>query len=188
MPKPAGGITRVLSHRDKAAVLAHLLRLDAEDRYMRFFAGITDNGIRRYVDGIDWKASVLIGHFSGARMVGLAELLPSGPRWQRGMELAVSVEPHWRGRGLGRHLCESALEKARARHMRCVRLLVLHENTAMLRMVRAMGAELSQEAGVVTALIRLKPDMQAMALAAMAWAESTIAQALHLPRRQGRLT
>ena len=43
-------LTRELHANERPQLLAHLLALDAEDRYLRFAHMLSDDGIRHYVE------------------------------------------------------------------------------------------------------------------------------------------
>src|SRR6476620_7086068 len=47
-------LARELHADERAELLAHLLALGAEDRRLRFEYSMSDDGVRRYVEGIDF--------------------------------------------------------------------------------------------------------------------------------------
>lgn len=88
-------------------VLAHLLRLPAEDRRMRFESTLSDEAIEGYVAGIDFHADRVFGIYTpDLRLVGMAHLALD-PR-TRTAEFGVSVDRAERGRGYGYALLERA--------------------------------------------------------------------------------
>ena len=48
-------LARELHADERAELLAHLLALGAEDRRLRFEYSMSDDGVRRYVEGIDFS-------------------------------------------------------------------------------------------------------------------------------------
>lgn len=191
VPVALTGITRQLGPRDKAALMGHFLRLNSEDRTMRFFSPVGDASINAYVEAINWARTVLIGHFAGARLVGLAEVIPTGPRWQRCAEVAVSVEPDWRRHGLGKRLLDRAMAAARAVGLRQLRLVILPDNHTMVRLARGLGGKMRSDSGVVTAQIALWPERKMPAwlehlAGALASAPTQLVETLHWPHRHHR--
>lgn len=48
-------LTRELQADERKQLLVHLLALSAEDRRLRFEHALSDDGLRHYVDGIDFS-------------------------------------------------------------------------------------------------------------------------------------
>src|SRR2546423_1123040 len=51
----------LLDSRHREQLIAHLLALNPEDRSDRFIGAVSDDYVRRYVDGIGYARDVLIG-------------------------------------------------------------------------------------------------------------------------------
>lgn len=147
------GAFRALWAFDRAAYLAHLLRLDAADRVSRFQYAATDAQIARHVDEFLKGGGHVIGWFIGGELRGAAEVALL--RDHGAAEAAFEVEPAWRGRGVGAELVSRALLWARNRG--AVRLLIhtTRRNTAMLKAATQRGAvfefDLSEADGVIVA-------------------------------------
>ncbi len=90
-------LVRRLHRRDMPAIEAHLLRLDRDDRRLRFFREATDAQILAYLGGFDWNGSLLLGAIRDDRVVGLAEALFDGSGPSHQVEVAVSVDIEFRG-------------------------------------------------------------------------------------------
>ncbi len=105
-----------LTAADRARVEAHLLRLSPADRSLRFAAGlVTDETVRRYVDGIRFETDHVLGLVSKRGVViGLAHGCVFDAGGQRHVEAAFSVDAEWRGHGFGSRLMEALLLRARA--------------------------------------------------------------------------
>lgn len=105
-----------LETTDRLRVEAHLLRLSAEDRSLRFAAGVvTDDAIRRYVAAIAFNRQVVLGFVSlRGQVFGLAHGCPFMQAGRQHLEVAFSVDASWRGRGLGRRLMNAMLEHTAA--------------------------------------------------------------------------
>jgi len=91
---------------DAPRVLDHLLRLSAEDRSLRFAAGVvTDAAICRYVASIPFDRDLVLGLVSQRGLVfGLVHGCAFAVRGSRHVEAAFSVDAPWRGRGLATQL------------------------------------------------------------------------------------
>jgi GNAT superfamily N-acetyltransferase len=145
---------RLTSH-DCAAVLGHLLRLDAADRRLRSMQALTEGAIAGYVARIDFSASACFGCFDDAcELVALAKGLACDVKPVRCVEAALSTDVGWRQRGLAR-LGFEAFEAWCSD--RGVERIVLHcdaRNTAMHRLLRSMAATTTVEDGQVDAVVR----------------------------------
>ena len=134
--------------------LEHLVRLDPEDRRLRFGYAVDDVTIRAYVRGLDPRAHRLIVHLDdNGRVVGAVHLAPSGGN----VEFGVSVDSAWRGQGLGRQLFERAVLWARNRGLRKAHVYCLTDNRAMRHIARTAGMEIELEAGESAGALALVP-------------------------------
>ena len=88
----------VLTAAHAAAVEAHLLRLDAGARSLRFAAGVvTDDTVHRYVAGIDHGRDVVLGAFDrNGTLVAVAHGCVYEVRGRTRVEAAFSVDAPWR--------------------------------------------------------------------------------------------
>lgn len=125
---------RRLEAQARPAVLAHLLALDDDDRYMRFGAAVRDAGIRALVARLDFERDLLLGLEAEGRLVGLAHVGFGGGVLA---ELALSVLPPWRRRGLARILFGRA---ARLAKRVCIAgFACIHGHPATLRIAHGFG-------------------------------------------------
>ncbi|MBN8489319.1 MAG: GNAT family N-acetyltransferase [Burkholderiales bacterium] len=152
---------RSLSERQRPRVLAHLLGLEAHDRYLRFGYAANDAQIGRYVDLLDFRRDEVFGIFNRRlELIAMAHLayLPDVPGEQPMAEFGVSVSPQARGRGYGARLFDHAVLHARNRHIDTLIIHALSENTAMLRIARNAGATLEREGGESEARLKLPSE------------------------------
>jgi GNAT superfamily N-acetyltransferase len=138
-------LVRRLYQKDAPAIEAHLLRLDAQDRRLRFFREATDMQVRAYVQGIDWDHALLLGAICGDRVVGIAEALFGRAIPVRHAEIAVSVDADHRGRGLGGFLVAHAVDRAGLLGVSQTSLSFLRENRSIQRIVRTLGGQVDME-------------------------------------------
>lgn len=148
---------RSLAQRHRPRILAHLLRLGEQDRYLRFGHPASDAQIARYVDLIDFDHDEVYGIFN-RRLDLIAQahlaILPGA----REAEFGVSVLPKARNRGYGGRLFERALLHARNLGVDTLVVHALTENVPMLRIVRAAGATVERAGGEAMARLRVPHD------------------------------
>ncbi len=142
-------VLRPLGQSDACHILRHFRDFDAADRYSRFFSSKSDAGLQNFVESFDWDRMLAIGAFDGDRLVGVAEL-----GWEQDdegslAELAFSVSPEWRHRGIGtwvtRHLCALACEVG----VRRIYAIWIGENTPAYRIMRSLGARIGRDGKVM---------------------------------------
>lgn len=152
---------RSLAERHRPRVLAHLLQLGPEDRYLRFGYHASDAQIGRYVDLLDFRRDEVFGIFNRRlELIGMAHLayLTESPAERHMAEFGVSVSPHARGRGYGGRLFEHAVLHARNRHVDTMIIHALSENSAMLHIARNAGATVQREGGDSEARLKLPSE------------------------------
>lgn len=152
---------RSLAQRHRPRVLAHLLSLAQEDRYLRFGYAASDVQVSRYVDLLDFDRDEVFGIFNRRlELIAQAHLayLPNSNRLRQAAEFGVSVLPKARGRGYGARLFDHAMLHARNRGVDTMIIHALSENAAMLKIVRKAGATVEREGGEAEARLRLPPE------------------------------
>ena len=145
------------AHRERIA--AHLLALDAHDRYLRFGYAASDDQVRRYAQGLDFVRDEIFGIYNRRlELIAMAHLAFSRtPQASRCAEFGVSVAARARGRGYGSRLFERAVIHARNEGVDLLFIHALSENTAMLKIARNAGAVLERSGGETEAHLRLPP-------------------------------
>jgi ribosomal protein S18 acetylase RimI-like enzyme len=155
---------RSLSARQRPRILAHLLALDTNDRYLRFGYAAADDQIRRYVERIEFERDEIFGVFNRRlELVALAHLayepaVDAGVQRPSAAEFGVSVALRGRGRGYGARLFDHAVLRARNRGVDIIVIHALSENVAMLRIVRNAGATIERTGADAEAHLRLPPE------------------------------
>lgn len=178
-----------LEAEDRPAVGAHLLRLDAHDRYLRFGYAATDEQIQRYVDGLDFVRDDLFGIFNRRlQLIALAHLASGGAvglsECDACAEFGVSVDRSARGRGYGSLLFDRAVRHARNDGVRLLFIHALTENAAMLHIARSAGATLEQAGSETEAYLRLPPSTLDTRMTELV--EQQVAETDFLLKRQAR--
>jgi len=128
-----------LSDADRDALRAHLFRLGAHDRRLRFGAEFDEAWLRQYAKGIDFAHDVVLAERdAGGRIVGIAEMRASrdAPDVR---EIAFSVDVAERCRGCGTRLVAAALDHARREGFTLLQALCSTGNAAMLRILGRVG-------------------------------------------------
>jgi RimJ/RimL family protein N-acetyltransferase len=146
-----------LAERHRPRILAHLLALPAQDRYLRFGYAVSDEQVARYADLIDFSRDEVFGIFN-RRLELIAQAHLAALPDAREAEFGVSVLPHARGRGYGGRLFDHAVLHARNRGIHTLVVHVLAENTAMLKIARNAGATVEREGSEAMARLRLPPE------------------------------
>lgn len=153
---------------------AHLLRLNDEDRRLRFHSRISPTAIDEYCARVDWPNSVIVGCFRGDELGGAAELRlaprnASPPDDANPLaEIALSVDAPVRRRGIGTELTRRALLAARNRRVKTVLMLCLPENRCMQRIVQRLGGHLGFACDAVEGRLDLaRPSLGSRLQAAM---------------------
>ena len=159
-------ITRELNPDERDRLLAHLLALSPEDRRLRFAHAIADDGLQRYVEGIDFtRDTVFVATDAELRVVGAAHVARDGEH----AELGVSVLPQARGHGIGAALLERSAIHARNAGVRVLFMNCLVENAPMLHLARKQGLQVAVSSGEAEAFVRLpRPSLRSLASEAVA--------------------
>lgn len=144
-------------HRDRIA--AHLLALDAQDRYLRFGYSATDEQVQRYAGQLDFEHDDIFGIYNRKlELIAMAHLAYSrDPNAAGCAEFGVSVLAKARGRGYGTRLFERAVIHARNEGVELLFIHALTENVAMLKIARTAGATLERFGSETEAHLRLPP-------------------------------
>jgi GNAT superfamily N-acetyltransferase len=150
-----GAWIRPLGRADLPEVRAHLLSLDAAGRACRFRGAVSAEAVSAYADRLDPERALLLGAFSGGRLLGLAELHPVGT--DGAAEGALSVLPAARGAGLGGRLLTEALAWAPGRGIRVLLLEGKADNAALARLLARHGARVQRGPDGICARLPVPP-------------------------------
>jgi GNAT superfamily N-acetyltransferase len=138
-------IRKLLAH-ELGELRAHLLRMDDDDRRLRFGHVVSPKLILDYVAALRlsqvWPRTWIVGAFEDGVLRGVAELRAGRPG-SLAAELSLTVERAWQNQGLGTRLLERALRIARNRSFRSLFLLCLPENAKMQHIARKFGDRVS---------------------------------------------
>lgn len=144
---------RAIGEAHRSRILAHLLQLEPEDRYLRFGYSASDAQIARHVDTLDFERDELFGIYNRhLALIAVAHLAYAASSDLRSCaEFGVSVLAHARGRGYGTRLFERAVMHARNEGVEMLFIHALSDNRPMLNIARRGGAT----------VVRDGPDSQA---------------------------
>ena len=150
---------RELKPRHRERILAHLLKLDDGDRYLRFGYAANDEQVRRYVDQLNFERDDIFGIFNRRlELVAMAHLAYVDlAHHSNCAEFGVSVLKAVRGKGLGARLFERAGLHARNHGVNMMFIHALSENTAMLKIARKAGAKVQRDGTEAEAYLQLPP-------------------------------
>jgi GNAT superfamily N-acetyltransferase len=159
-PRPGFGYVRTLSQHEELPLLRdHLLRLDSESRRDRFNGFLDDSFIEHYAEKCANDRTVIVAYMENGMVRGAAELHP--PEQDELPEVAFSVEPCVRRRGVGSVLFKRVISEARWRGYRRLRVTTGAQNRAMRALASKFGAHLVFRHGESTGTIDIKPQSQA---------------------------
>ena len=174
---------RELSNRHRPAMIAHLLGLSGEDRYLRFGYAATDEHIIAHVETMNFNHSTLFGIFNRSlKLVAMAQLAYTLDRHcNRCAEFGVSVCKEYRGKAYGQALFERAAQHARNEGVDRFLVHALTQNRPMLHIARKAGAELVMDGDESQAMLLLaKADLESQVTEV--WSDS-VAKARHRFRK-----
>jgi GNAT superfamily N-acetyltransferase len=144
--EPVGGETmlfRRLWPREQDEILAHLLRLDPDDRQLRFGGVMRDGDIAAYVGRMNWSRSLIVGCEIGGVLRAIGELKAIRRDWRPTAEVAVTVERPFQDRGIGARLFRRLVTLAANRGFRRLYVLCVAQNRRMRNIVLHHGASLT---------------------------------------------
>jgi GNAT superfamily N-acetyltransferase len=141
-----------LSDDTRASLVAHFLALPLKDRSLRFGMTLAPTLIAAYVDGIDFERDLVFGvRDDRFAPVGVGHMAIEGDL----AELALSVLPANRRRGIGSELFRRAVSEARARCIPGVCMHCLSGNTPVMRIAHRFGMDLISSDGDAAAYLKL---------------------------------
>jgi ribosomal protein S18 acetylase RimI-like enzyme len=138
---------------ERDQVREHLLRLDVEDRQLRFGGYASASHLAAYCEALAWSHGLLLGYVVAGQVRGLGELKPIGNGSPRAAELAVSVERPFQNRGIGTALLRHLVVSARNRLIAQIRMVCLIDNGKAVRMARRLDGALVFDGGEAEARI-----------------------------------
>ena len=151
-------VVTTLEDADKPAMISHLLRLNKTDRYMRFFAAISDSLLISYISKLDLQKSKVFGIYNEDRSLLVAFVHVSEPEKNKGRiisELGISVNESHRGLGLARRLMDRSVTYCRANDIDTLFISCLRENRKMQAMATNAGLKVVLDHGEAIANLEL---------------------------------
>ena len=137
----------------RASLVAHFLALPLKDRSLRFGSAVSPTFVAAYVDGIDFERDLVFGvRDDRLAPVGVGHLAIEDDL----AELALSVLPANRRRGIGSELFKRAVSEARARSIPSVCMHCLSANTPVMRIAQRFGMDLITSEGDAAAYMKLQ--------------------------------
>jgi GNAT superfamily N-acetyltransferase len=141
----------------------HLLRLDPDNRRMRFAHSVSDAFVEDYASRMSDYGSLVYGCIVDGEVRGAAELRRLGDAWGEEAEAAFSVEAPYQDIGVGTDLMGRVVRAARNRRIRRLYMSCLAENAKMQVIARKHEAQLRFEYGdVIGEIVPENPDYFSM--------------------------
>ena len=131
-----------LNATDRERIQAHFLKLNPNDRRLRFGATLSDEALIDYVQRIDFESDGIFAvSDNDLRLIGVVHIAQT----DSGAELGLSVLHGVRGMGIGAALFTRATMHLRNRSVRQVTIHCLSENAAMMHLAQKHGMQLSRD-------------------------------------------
>ena len=181
--KTASPSTIRLRTSDRAALEAHFISLDGEDRRLRFGASIRDAALCDYVARLDFERDGLFAvQDDDFRLIAVVHVAFSSDS----AELGLSVLPELRGEGLGSALFSRAVMHLRNRGATEVFVHCLSENAAMMHLARKHGMRVVPAGSETDARLEIEPPTAHSHY--LEWMHDNHARALQAMRHNLRLS
>jgi GNAT superfamily N-acetyltransferase len=133
------GTIRKLLTIEKSLFRDHLLRLDAAGRRDRFMGGVADELLVHYATESFASKSLVLGYFEEDKLRAAGELHAPDDDLS---DIAFSVEPEFRNRGIGTAMPRRLILSARNRKIQHLRMNCHGQNQAMQVLARKFKADL----------------------------------------------
>lgn len=143
-------VPRRLIGCDKEQLKTHLLKLQGEDRRLRFGAVVTDAIIEKYVD--DSIGDVWFGCFDD-QLISACHVAVTNNE----AELGCSVDKEYRGAGLAQVMFDRAVTHIRSMGIETVYMHCLTENQAMKHIAKKNDMTLVSSYGETDATVKVQP-------------------------------
>ncbi len=156
---------RRLNEGQRVTLLKHFLALPPKDRSMRFGAPIASAGIAAYVSRIDLDRDAVLGVQDDSRsLIAVAHVAVE----DNAAEVALSVLPPHRRRGIASALFRLALAHARGTRVPMLVMCFLLANAPILRIARKFGMHVAAVSGEASARLDLRQPSPVAATGASA--------------------
>ncbi len=151
-------VSRELTTADGEAVIELLEALSPQDRFYRFFRAMPfyPQALLELLTDIDGVDHLAVGAFEGDTCIGVARCIRFANR-PAVAELAVTVSPHHRGRGLASRLIAEVEALAAERDIAVIEIDVHPENRGAVMLFRSLGFALRFDSGGLTGTRTLRP-------------------------------
>ena len=126
---------RHLHRGERRLLFDHLKRLSEKDLHERFQTYVDSNDLLAHVNR-DAPEHETIGWFCKGMLRGAIETFYG----DQGAEAGLTIEPKWRGQGVGTELVRRALSSARDKGMMSLNILGHHSNYPLLVIAARFGA------------------------------------------------
>lgn len=154
---------RELTKAEVPQLRDHLLRLDARSRANRFLGAISDDSLSTYPERCCENGAVAIAYFEHGVLRGVAEMHPDKSPGDSTAEVAFSIEPDFRRRGIGSELFRRLISHARERRIDKLRMNCHHRNREMQALARKFRADIEiDRTGTIARISTSKPRHAAL--------------------------
>lgn len=165
---------RVTSTKHLDSLTQHLLRLNINDRYLRFCSALSDDAINGYTSRLNLAGPDVVFVVTDADpsvVVGMLHIAPDG---SDSAEFALSVDSTHRKRGIGDVLFERGLLHCESVGIRHIYMNCLSTNEAIKRMAAKRGMKITTDRSESMATLDVS-DVKAIAAWLKAIKQDTVA-------------
>lgn len=153
-----------LGPEDHARIAAHFKALSDDDRQLRFRCAADADWIGRYVAQLDFARQTLLALVTpDGSIAGLLQICRFRTAGGRCAELAFSVDPVHRGRGLGHRLMALALAHTQTVGIEHLATEVAPGNRPMRAVLEAAGMEFTREDDDLIGTLRVTVPVERLA-------------------------
>lgn len=145
-------LIHALGPSDRARLCRHFLKLNDEDRRLRFGGALPEEMIRDYVDGINFDRDRVLAAFDS--QFAVIAVVHVG-QVDGTAELGLSVLPAYRREGLAQRLIQHAVKSARAHGCQRLWIHFMSDNAAMAALTRKLGMRVESKQGEADAWLDL---------------------------------
>ncbi len=143
--------TRLLLPNEFDLYRDHIQNLDDFGLFCRFGGYVSKESIQKYLTTIEPSKNIIIGHFVDNKVVGAAIVAFNGVFNKDHCEIAISVDPKFRKKGIGIKIFKRAIFWACSLGFKKILLQCLQQNQWMINQARKMGFHIINEEGEVFA-------------------------------------
>lgn len=137
--------------KNKKLYYDHLIRLNNDDRILRFAGYISDESIERYVNGIK-ENDIILAYIPDNIVRGAIHISFN----DNIAEVGLSVESTFRSKGIGTNMFYQTINICKDNNIDKLFTMCLSHNSWMIKKAREFGMTMKSSFGETTAIVNVK--------------------------------